>query len=121
MRSDTGSDGVFVYGTLRPGASNAFRMEGAEWCGAGEVAGRLYRISWYPGWVRGSGRVRGDVFRVGPELLAELDVFEGPEYQRVRVDVLLTESGGTLPVWAYEWTGPVEEAGRIVSGDWLAE
>ncbi len=40
---------VFVYGTLRQGASNHFRLEGATTLGEAWVLGQLYRIDWYPG------------------------------------------------------------------------
>lgn len=128
MKSDTGSELVFVYGTLRRGGSNAFRMDGAEFVGPATVGGVLYRISWYPGLVlEGDGRVIGEVHRVGPELLRALDEFEGlaageiegSEYRRVKAEALL---GGEeeLEVWVYEWKGAFNEDERIQSGDWLA-
>ena len=130
MKSDTGSELVFVYGTLRRGGSNAFRMDGAEFVGPATVSGALYRISWYPGLVLdGDGRVSGEVYRVGPELLRALDEFEGlaageiegSEYRRVKVEA----DAGRHPdekrveVWIYEWTGPVDGKNWIKSGDWL--
>ncbi|MEK7952357.1 gamma-glutamylcyclotransferase family protein [Luteolibacter soli] len=119
---------VFVYGTLRRGGSNSFRMNGAEFVAAGQVEGRLYVISWYPGLVleRGLETVKGDVFRVGAGQLAALDEFEGisaneiegAEYRRVKAEVT-TGDGEVMLAWAYEWKGPVEEAKRVSSGDWL--
>jgi gamma-glutamylcyclotransferase (GGCT)/AIG2-like uncharacterized protein YtfP len=128
MKSDTGSELVFVYGTLRRGGSNAFRMDGAEFVGPATVGGVLYRISWYPGLVLdGEGSVTGEVYRVGPELLRALDEFEGlaageiegSEYRRVKVEALLGDEDG-LEVWVYEWKGTFNEDERIQSGDWLA-
>ncbi len=127
MNPDTGSELVFVYGTLRRGGSNAFRMDGAEFVGPATVRGVLYRISWYPGLVLdGDGRVCGEVYRVGPELLRALDDFEGlaageiegSEYRRVRVEALAGD-GEELEVWVYEWKGAFDENERIQSGDWL--
>jgi len=124
---DGSSEIVFVYGTLRRGGSNSFRMDGAEFVSAGKVAGRLYSISWYPGLVldRGPESVEGDVYRVGASQLAALDEFEGisaneiegAEYRRVRTEV--TTGDGVVVAWSYEWKGPVEESKRIQSGDWL--
>ena len=129
MKSDTGSELVFVYGTLRRGGSNAFRMDGAEFVGKGRVQGNLYVISWYPGLVLGRdcGWVTGEVYRVGVEQLRALDDFEGlaageiegSEYRRVKVEA---DVGGdeVMEVWVYEWKGAFNEDERIQSGDWLA-
>jgi gamma-glutamylcyclotransferase (GGCT)/AIG2-like uncharacterized protein YtfP len=130
-KSDTGPELVFVYGTLRRGGSNAFRMEGAEFVGRGRMEGKLHVISWYPGLVigRGNGWVSGELYRVGPEHLGALDAFEGisagevegAEYRRVVVPVLLEGAifEESVEAWAYEWTGPVDEERWIPSGDWL--
>ncbi|WP_193214394.1 gamma-glutamylcyclotransferase family protein [Luteolibacter marinus] len=127
-KSDNGSELVFVYGTLRRGGSNAFRMEGAEFVGEGFVRGYLYAISWYPGLVldEGAGKVRGDVFKVGPKLLRELDEFEGlsagelqgGEYRRLKSEVLLGP-GESCSAWVFEWVAAVEPMKVIPSGDWL--
>lgn len=116
---------VFVYGTLRRGASNHRRLAGAAWVGDGTVRGRLYRIDWYPGLVLddAAGEVRGEVHEVDAATLAALDAYEGSEYRRVRVAVVGgVASGGpgtVLEAWAWEWIGPIDEARRIRSGDWL--
>ena len=119
---------VFVYGTLRRGGSNAFRMDGAEFIASGKVAGRLYLISWYPGVVLDAGTetVEGDLYRVGASQLSALDEFEGisaneiegAEYRRVKTEVT-TGGHEVFVAWSYEWKGPVEESKRIMSGDWL--
>jgi len=126
--SDDAGDLVFVYGTLRRGGSNSFRMDGANFVASGKVAGRLYAISWYPGLVleQGPEGVEGDIFRVRPEQLAALDEFEGisaneiqgAEYRRVKTEVT-TGNDEVIVAWAYEWIGPVDDAKRIFSGDWL--
>ena len=122
---------VFVYGTLRRGGSNAFRMDGAEFVSPGRIEGSLYKISWYPGLVpgEGTGWVKGDIFKVGPGQLRALDEFEGlsageiegSEYRRVEVPVWLEDGRGNEPLlaWAYRWIGPIEERNRVLSGDWL--
>ena len=119
---------VFVYGTLRRGGSNAFRMDGAEFVAAAEVPGRLYQISWYPGLVLDGGKetVTGDLYRVGAEQIKALDDFEGisanevegAEYRRVKATVLI-ERTEAVSAWVYEWKGPVDEEKRIPSGDWV--
>jgi gamma-glutamylcyclotransferase (GGCT)/AIG2-like uncharacterized protein YtfP len=116
--------GVFVYGTLRRGGSNHFRMQGAEFVTAATVRGRLYGIDWYPGLVLDDSgdEVTGEIYQVPAGLLLELDAFEGPEYRRVMVE---PDCGGDKrspqSTWLWEWLGPVDETRRIASGDWFAQ
>jgi len=115
---------VFVYGTLRRGGSNHFRMEGAEFVSAGTVKGRLYQIDWYPGLVldESAGDVAGEVYQVSAGLLDSLDGFEGGEYRRVRVEVDCGGDHRSPPsAWIWEWLGPCDEKNRIINGDWLSQ
>jgi gamma-glutamylcyclotransferase (GGCT)/AIG2-like uncharacterized protein YtfP len=114
---------VFVYGTLRRGGSNHFRMDGAEFVMQGVVRGRLYGIDWYPGLVadQSAGWVTGELYQVSAAHLAALDDFEGPEYTRGIVNA--HPPGGDGPpcqAWAWLWTGGTDESRRIAGGDWLA-
>jgi gamma-glutamylcyclotransferase (GGCT)/AIG2-like uncharacterized protein YtfP len=119
---------VFVYGTLRRGGSNHFRMAGAEFISSGTITGRMYRIDWYPGLVLddAGGEIHGEVYSVGPEQLEALDVFEGlsageiegSEYRRVLTTVIRQDSQVTS-AWVWEWLGETEESRRLEDGDWL--
>ena len=120
------SELLFVYGALRKGASNDWRMKDARWLGSAEVLGTLVKIDWYPGLVlTGERPVKGEVYEVETELLEELDHFEGVgegserngEYQRIRVTVSL--EGGPVDVWIYEWLKGIEGYEIVESGDWL--
>ena len=120
---------VFVYGTLRRGGSNHFRMDGAEFITAGRISGKMYKIDWYPGLVldEAGDDIVGEVYSVDPELLGNLDSFENvsagdvedSEYRRVQTAVT-REGGETLTAWIWEWLGEVDESQRIHHGDWLA-
>ena len=119
---------LFVYGTLRRGCANPhaelLERSGQFLC-SGKVRGKLYRIEWYPGITLGGEAnelVVGDLFRVDdPSAMEELDRYEGSyEYQRVRTAAAL-ENGDRVECWVYEYIGPVKEAARIASGDWLGE
>jgi gamma-glutamylcyclotransferase (GGCT)/AIG2-like uncharacterized protein YtfP len=124
------SELVFVYGTLRRGGSNHFRMAGAEFISAGTIMGRMYRIDWYPGLVldEAGGEISGEVYAVDGDLLAALDAFEGvsasesegSEYRRVQTTVV-QQNSETLTAWVWEWRGVVSEDRRISAGDWLKE
>ncbi len=119
---------VFVYGTLRKGGSNHFRMAGAEFAGSGKISGKMVRIDWYPALVPGADSfVRGELYLVSDETLGALDRFEGitpdatepREYRRVKVPVFL-ESGETNDAWVWEWIGSLENVEPIEGEDWLA-
>jgi gamma-glutamylcyclotransferase (GGCT)/AIG2-like uncharacterized protein YtfP len=119
---------VFVYGTLRRGGSNHFRMDGAEFVGPGTIAGRIYKIDWYPALVLGGeNSVKGELYRVCAEHLRALDVFEGivpgegesREYRRVKVQVSL-DSVKKESAWVWEWIGDTSSAVALDTGDWLA-
>ncbi|MES2922374.1 MAG: gamma-glutamylcyclotransferase family protein [Verrucomicrobiota bacterium] len=119
---------VFVYGTLRRGGSNHFRMAGAEFVAQGTITGRMYRIDWYPGLVLDDtgDEIHGEAYSVGPDLLSSLDIFEGlsageiegSEYRRVQTTVVQQDSR-TLTAWVWEWLGLTHESQRITDGDWL--
>lgn len=121
---------VFVYGTLRRGGSNHFRMADAEFISQGSITGRMYRIDWYPGLVLDAAgdEIHGEVYSVGPEQLSALDVFEGlsageiqgSEYRRSEATVVCKDSR-TLTAWVWEWIGIVNESQRLSNGDWLKE
>jgi gamma-glutamylcyclotransferase (GGCT)/AIG2-like uncharacterized protein YtfP len=128
--SDEAGEWVFVYGTLRRGGSNAFRMNGAEFVSAGKAGGAMFVISWYPGLVLDmeQGHVLGDLYRVGPEQLAALDEFEGlaagelegSEYRRVKTEVILLDNPyGAVDAWVWEWKGKVDPSRKVLSGDWM--
>lgn len=111
---------VFVYGTLRRGGSNNFRMEGCKWLGPAGVNGNLYEVDWYPGLVldEDAAEVIGDLYEVPDERMSELDEFEGPEYKRVRAMVQTAEDKA-LSAWVYEWNRDTEGLQPIPDGDWL--
>ena len=113
---------VFVYGTLRRGGSNHFRMQNARFFAPGSVRGRLYSIDWYPGLVLddAADEVIGEIYQVSPASLESLDHFEGNEYRRVRV-MVAHPNATPLSAWVWEWLGPCDENQRIKSGDWLAQ
>lgn len=120
---------VFVYGTLRRGGSNHFRMDSADYVTEGRICGKMYKIDWYPGLVLDDAGddILGEVYSVDSELLGNLDSFEnvsagdteGREYRRVLTTVTRPD-GETLNAWIWEWLGEIDENQRLSGGDWLA-
>lgn len=122
---------ALVYGTLRTGASNAFRMKGAVSLGEATLNARLYRVhEEFPGITLSDDPadiIIGEVFsKISPEMLHQLDVYEGcdeamPKEKRLyrRVQVKAHSEAGEIRCWVWEYVKPLEEKNRILSGDWL--
>ncbi len=130
-------DRVFVYGTLRRGARADIHArylgERAEFVGKGTVAGRLWRVSWYPALTAASvatDRVVGEVYRLREpvRMLAELDRFEvcdlsrpeESEYTRRIAEVGFVDGRG-VSAWCYYYLGSIDGMKRIAAGDFAGE
>jgi gamma-glutamylcyclotransferase (GGCT)/AIG2-like uncharacterized protein YtfP len=100
------TDYVFVYGSLKRGYRLFSQyLGGSEF--VGEATLKNYTIhkvegAWYPGIQEGKGQVQGEVFKIGPETLKQLDLVEGEGqlYDRVSADVVMAK-GETLSVFVY--------------------
>lgn len=127
-----GAERIFLYGTLRRGASRDVTRfyRGVRFVTAARVRGRLHDFGEYPGLRldEAAGWVVGETFEVTPEALAALDEWEGippettngAEYRRLRAEVE-TEGGGSTECWLYEASAErCAGASVIPSGDWLA-
>ena len=127
---------LFVYGSLVTAHAHPqghrLRAE-ALLLGPAEIAGRLYRVSWYPGLrppVDPSDRVHGEVYRLHDPArsLAWLDEYEGltqggssgapPDvYARVERDVIMAD-GGVRRVWVYLYQVGLPADAFIPDGRW---
>ena len=111
---------LFVYGTLMRGERSHGYLGDAELVGRDrtEAAFTLVRVGWYPAMCDGgTTAVVGEVWRVGAQTLARLDLYEGvPDlYERRR---MVLESG--CEAWVYVAKSPRIRAlsDVIVGGDW---
>ncbi len=127
-------DLIFVYGSLLGGSGHpmSVRLGGeAALVGEASFAGRLYRVSWYPGAVECPGekaRVWGEVHRLAEPAvsLAWLDAYEGVEpgdssgreYDRVLRPVLMAD-GTEVTAWIYLYTAGVDGRPEVPGGRWL--
>ncbi|MES2996052.1 MAG: gamma-glutamylcyclotransferase family protein [Verrucomicrobiota bacterium] len=114
------TDLVFVYGTLRGGGSNHWRMENATSIGTAKILGMLFRVDHYPALIPDDtqGAVTGEVYRTDSDLLGRLDDYEGDQYTRVLHRVTL-EDAAQIEVWLWRWNRPMAGLERIPGGDWL--
>jgi gamma-glutamylcyclotransferase (GGCT)/AIG2-like uncharacterized protein YtfP len=122
------SDGlVFVYGTLRRGGSRAIEaiMPGAEFISFARLRGELYDLGAHPGLLLDPAGdvVHGEIYRVTPAMLAQLDGIEGTRlgyYLREEVEVADAASVGQR-CWVYVCNPARYRCDRrIDSGDWIA-
>ncbi len=124
---------LFVYGTLRPGFTNAHARllhRYTEYVGEGLLAGRLFDIGSYPGATHepdGHTFVRGAVYDISnnPTILTRLDRYEGvstppnanDEYVRAIVPVRVGEQ--QFLCWTYLYNWPLTGKPLIDTGDYL--
>ena len=106
------SDYIFVYGLFR---DQSKRMLGdATFCGKCTVDGKIYKVNeFYPGFVSGDGKVWGDVYLFDPNLLPQMDEYEGHEYERIRI-----RTSSDIVCWVYQYKFDVSKFEHIKSGDW---
>jgi gamma-glutamylcyclotransferase (GGCT)/AIG2-like uncharacterized protein YtfP len=118
---------LFVYGTLRRAAETEWSgilTAASTLLGMGRTRGTLFQLEGYPGMTAGSdgdawvsGEV--DLLHDPSALLASLDAYEGAEFERQVVTVLL-DNGQIVKAWAYVYTRETKGRARIASGDYLA-
>ena len=109
---------LFVYGTLRPGESQAWRLGDSQPLGPATTTPEytLIDLGPYPAMAPGGHQaVVGDLVSVSARTLADLDEFEGALYHRAEI----TLSGRDTRALAYLVT-PSFASGRpaVASSDW---
>ena len=76
---------IFVYGTLMKGMRNHYYLKDSTYLGVDEIEGyTMYNIGSYPGIVKGSDRIKGEVYEVTQETLDMMDALEGEGYLYLR-------------------------------------
>lgn len=104
---------LFVYGLFRDSAKNLLNK--TTFCGKATIDGKIYKVNeFYPGYVKGKGKVVGDVYLIDPSILPDLDIFEGDEYIRKKV-----RTSTDIECWVYEYKYDVSKFKVIKGGDWM--
>ena len=120
LLKSSGVTRVFVYGTLRSGGVAEGLIGGVR--RPAELADHaLYgRTHPYPFAVPRTGSVvYGEIADIVPDLLDELDEYEGDEYVRVERTVHTDRGNVVAQVWLAVADPPLPESELITSGDWF--
>ena len=103
---------------MRGYALHAVLARGATFLAEAGIAGRLLDLGRYPALVAGTGRVRGELYRLDdPELLPILDREEGYNFAR-SIGIVTLAGGRRQRAWVYRYRGPRERAVPIPHGDY---
>jgi gamma-glutamylaminecyclotransferase len=108
---------VFVYGTLRRGGRGNRLLRGCRYLAESttDPGFELVDMGPYPGLVAGGAvAVRGEIWEVPSDLLAELDAYEGEEYARVAIRLA---DGSQAQAWVMH-AHHTEGRPRIAGGEW---
>jgi len=100
---------VFVYGTLKKNKGANHFLSNAKFLGEGVIQGyEMYIVSYFPGIVKGNGKVRGEVYEVDEEILEMLDEYEGVPYlyERIKETVKL-DNGKEIEAYLYLYKGDI--------------
>ena len=134
MAIGSGSDRLFVYGTLMRGFDHpmaALLSRSADYLGEATCRGRLYLIKHYPGLLLSDDPldiVYGELYRLRDRdaLLEEFDMYEAcgagfPEpTEYLRKMLQITQQDGLKgEAWTYVYNWPVAGLPRIASGKFL--
>ena len=104
---------LFVYGLFRDSARTL--LGETTFCGKTTINGKLFKVNeFYPGYVKGEGKVIGDVYLIDPIVLDKLDEFEGDEYIRTK-----TRTSTDVECWVYEYKHDTDGIKEVRSGDWM--
>jgi len=104
---------LFVYGLFRDSARTL--LGETTFCGKTTINGKLFKVNeFYPGYVKGDGKVVGDVYLIDPIVLDKLDEFEGDEYIRTK-----TRTSTDVECWVYEYKYNTKGIKEVRSGDWM--
>lgn len=107
---------LFVYGTLMStNRSNRAYLDDAEYLGKFTLDGyELYDLGSYPGIVEGTDKVKGELYAVSIDKLADIDRYEGEGYLYTRKMVqVLGEGNEKLNAYTYVYNKPVTGSMKI--------
>lgn len=124
---------LFFYGVLQENVARWSFLGGLGPGVAASTRGMLYAIpsgpTWYPALipteVREAVEVRGMIHEAGLVDLAEIDAFEGADYERQRLNIARLDGSGATKADTYVWIAQLPTWAELIAhGDfarWLEE
>ena len=106
---------VFVYGTLMRNHRNHGYLENSTYVGEGSIEGyEIYDLGRYPGIIKGSGTVYGEVYQVTEETEKKLDYLEeeGDLYLK-KPEVVRLDDGRSLEAMVYVYNKSVSGCKKL--------
>ena len=94
---------IFVYGTLMSKMANNKYLQNSKYLGTQEIEGFImYDLGYFPGIVKGTGKVKGEIYEIDNTLLEKLDKLEdeGNLYLREKIQT----SFGETQIYIYNKT-----------------
>lgn len=111
---------VFVYGTLKKGRGNNYLLQEAEYLGKALTCKkfRLFDVGFpYAVPSQNGARIRGEVYKVNPEIMRALDWLEGyPVHYKRQVIKVELENGDVLEAWIYYTKEPRGDEIQAING-----
>ncbi len=104
---------LFVYGTLKSGLSNNYRLGDGEFVGPAKTLPiyRLYGLGWHPGMVVDKVHglaVEGELWSIDAVTLQKLDEFEGVPHFFTRDPVAIADVVGDVQAYFYAGELPTD-------------
>lgn len=117
---------LFVYGSLLKGMSLSSYMEGTRFLGPAYVKADMFYLGFYPGIIKGSNIVYGELYEVNEEQLPIIDEVEDyieldnkrSAYLRRPIDAYRLSDGKKVRTQAYFYNRSPEGKSLIKSGDY---
>lgn len=112
---------IFVYGTLKKGDPNHFRLNGSEYICTTRTAERytMLDLGAFPGVIKDeiehtASFINGEVYSITPQTLENLDCYEGEWYFREEVKL----DNGTMALMYFLRKIPPVDYEIIPDGNW---
>ncbi len=114
-----GQEAIFVYGSLRRGMHQHYRIAGSTYI-CDSITAEKYTLydtgSWPAAVIGGATAIRGEVYLITDQALAEVDAYEQHPRLFCRTSVMLADQR-LASIWLY--ASSIQPNWKVVaSGDW---